>query len=228
MKLRYRKFNIPIALLVVLGVIQFYVGVGMAQPSLVSALPSGVASAPILGILSTRDNKPIMVNGGSAVSGATIPAGATIETPDNVSATIKLGVLGNVCIGPNSKLVLTFDRAGNTGNVEVALTEGCVILRTLKGSAGYITSAQGTIGQISAASGGTIDVCSRAGSAPVINQGAASDAGAGASVLDCGAAAAAAAAPTHFPLAATIAIIAGGGTALVVLLTGGNPSPTGP
>jgi hypothetical protein len=226
MELRYRKITTPIALLVTLAVMQLYVGAGFAQANFVPMV-SRATTAPLLGILSTRDNKPITVNGVSAVTGATISTGATIETPDNVSATIKLGVLGNVCIAPNTKFVLAFDRVGNIGSVQIALTEGCVILRTLKGTAGNITSAQGTIGQISATTGGSIDVCLRAGAAASINQGAASNAGAGASLLDCGAAGAAAA-PTGFPLAATIALIAGGATALVFIFRGGNPSPSNP
>jgi hypothetical protein len=226
MKVTYRKFTAPIALLVTFALAQLYIGAGLAESNY-ALLVSATTPAPLMGILSTRDNKPIMVNGASAITGATIPTGATIETPNNVSATIKLGVLGNICIAPNTKLVLEFNRTGNAGNVQVALSQGCVILRTLKGTAGSITSVQGTIGQISAATGGSIDVCLRAGSAPAINQGAASDAGAGASALDCGAAGAAAV-PHGFPLAATLAIIGGGATALVLAFAGSNPSPTSP
>jgi hypothetical protein len=227
MILKYRKVSTPIVLLVTLAITQLYVGTGLAVSSSVSTTAESIP-APIMGILSTRDGKPITVNGASAVTGATIPSGASIETPDQVSATIKLGALGNICISPNSKVVVEFDKQGNAGNVKVSVIEGCVILRTSKNTAGLITSAQGTLGQIPAATGGSIDICSRPPAAPVINQGAASDAGAGASALDCGAAGAAAIPPTGIPVAATIAMAAGGGTALFLLFRGGNPSPSNP
>jgi hypothetical protein len=226
MNLRYRKTTTPIALLVTLAIAQLYVGAGLAESTVASRLAA--TTAPIMGVLSTRDNKPITVNGASALTGATIPSGATIETPDQVGATIKLGALGNICLAPNTKVVIEFDQQGNSGNVKITVTEGCVIMRALKGTAGLITSAQGTIGQVDAANGGSIDVCAHAGSAPVINQGAAATANAGASALDCGAAGAAAAPPTGIPLPATIALLAGGGTGLFLLFRGGNPSPSGP
>lgn len=227
MNLRYRKIATPLALFVTLAVGQLYVGASLAESNVTSRV-SGAAPAQLAGILSTTDNKAITVNGASAVSGATIPTGAVIETPAGVGATIKLAGLGNICIAPNSKAIVEFDQQGGAGNVKVTLTEGCAILRTLKGAAGVVSSAQGPLGQIDAATGGAIDVCSRTGSAPLINQGAAADAGAGASALDCGAAGAAAAAPTGIPVGATIAILAGGVGGLVLLFRGNNPSPSGP
>lgn len=231
MYLTYRKITTPIALLVALALVQFYVGTSLAQSNLSSrgrlATRSPQTTAPLMGILSTRDNKTITVNGAPATSGASIPSGATIETPANVSATIRLGALGHVCIAPNSKVVIEFDRQGNLANVKLNLTEGCAILRTLKDTAGSITSPQGSIGLIDAATGGAIDVCLRPGLAPSIDQGSAVDAGAGASVLDCGGAPAAAAA--GFPLSETLAIIAGIGTIVVILIPRGtNPSPSNP
>jgi len=226
MNFKYRKITTATTLLVVLAVAQVYVGVTFAE---LNSGPGVSDEAPqqLMGILTTSDNKPITVNGASAISGATIPTGATIETPDRVGATIRLGPLGSICIAPNTKLTLEFDRQGNVGTVKVNLTEGCVILRTLKGTAGTINSAQGNLGQIAAATGGALDVCLKSGAAPMINQGAAVDAGAGASAVDCGAAGAAAA-PTGIPVGATIAMIAGGGAGLYVLFRGSNPSPSGP
>src|SRR5438552_948795 len=63
--------------------------------------------------LATRGNQPITVNGASAVGGASILTGATIETPDQVGATINLGSLGELEIAPNTKLTLEFDANGN-------------------------------------------------------------------------------------------------------------------
>jgi hypothetical protein len=226
MKLICRKISTPVALLLTLALTQLYVGPGLAESN-PSPLAPEATQAPLMGILSTRDNKAITVNGVLSTSGASIPSGATIETPNNVSATIRWGALGNVCIAPNSKVVIEFDRQGNLGNVKLTLAEGCAVLRTLKNTAGSIISPQGGIGVINPATGGAIDVCLRPGLAPSVDQGAAVDAGAGAGVLDCGGAPAAAA--DGFPLTQTLAIIAGIGTIVVLLIPrGDNPSPSNP
>jgi hypothetical protein len=226
MHFRYQKITTIIALLVTVAVGQLYIGVTFAEPNSEASV-SATAPQPIMGILTTSQNKPILVNGASAISGATIPPGATIETPDNVGATIRLGALGSLCIAANTKLVLEFDRQGNIGSVKVNLAEGCAILRTLKGTAGTFNTAQGLAGQLSAASNGSIDVCLKAGGTPSVDQGSAVDAGAGASAVDCGAAGAAAI-PAGIPPAVTVAFIGGGATGLYLLFRGGNPSPSGP
>jgi hypothetical protein len=226
MNLKYQKLTTATALLVTLAVGQLYVGITFAEAN--SALNvSGAVPVQLMGILTTSNNKPITVNGANAISGATIPSGATIETPDGVGATIRLGPLGSLCVAPNTKLTLEFDQQGKL--VKVTVTEGCVILRTSKNVSGAINGPQGVIGQIAAsATGGSLDVCSKAGAAPSINQGAAVDAHAGASAVDCGAAGAAAAPPTGIPPAVTGAFIAGGAAGLFFLFRGANPSPSGP
>ena len=227
MNLKYQKIITATALLVTLAVGQFYVGLTFAEPNS-GARVTEPAPQAIMGILTTSNNKLITVNGASAISGATIPPGATIETPDGVGATIRLGALGSVCISPNTKLTLEFGRQGNVGDVKLNLTEGCAILRTSKNTAGTFNTAQGIAGQTNAATGGSIDVCLRSGGTPSIDKGSAVDAGAGASALDCGAAGAAAAAPAGIPPAASVAFIGGGAVGLYLLFRGGNPSPAGP
>ncbi|HYR76643.1 MAG TPA: hypothetical protein VEM96_12460 [Pyrinomonadaceae bacterium] len=226
MNLRYQRLTSATALLVTLAVGQLYVGITFAEAN--SALSvSGAVPVALMGILTTSNNKPITVNGASAISGATIPSGATIETPDGVGATIRLGSLGSLCIAPNTKLSLEFDQQGKL--LRITVTEGCVILRTSKNVTGAINGPQGVIGQIAAsATGGSLDVCLKAGVAPSINQGAAVDAHAGASAVDCGAAGAAAAPPTGIPPAVTAAFIGGGVAGLYLLFRGSNPSPSGP
>jgi len=225
MNSRYQKLTTAIALLVTLAVGQLYIGMTFAAPN--SALSvSGVVPQQLMGILTTSNNKPITVNGASAINGATIPSGATIETPEGVGATIRLGALGSLCISAKTKLSLEFDQQGNV--VKISVTEGCVILRTPKNVAGTVTGPQGVLGQIDAANGGSLDVCTRAGAAPSINQGSAVDAGAGASPLDCGAAGAAAAPPGGIPPAVVGAFIGGGALGLFLLFRGTNPSPSGP
>lgn len=225
MNLRYQKLTTVTALLVTLAVGQLYVGITFAEAN--SGLTvSGVVPLPLMGVLTTSNNKPITVNGASAISGATIPTGASIETPDGVGATIRLGPLGSICIAPNTKLTLEFDQQGKL--VKVTVTQGCVILRTSKDVSGAINGPQGVIGQIAAsATGGSLDVCLKPGAAPSINQGSAVDAGAGASAVDCGAAGAAAA-PLGIPPAVTAAFIGGGAAGLFFLFRGANPSPSGP
>jgi len=46
-------------------------------------------------------------------NGATLLTGATVETPDQVSATIDLGDAGVVELQPNSQIKLDFDENGN-------------------------------------------------------------------------------------------------------------------
>ncbi|MFS8084223.1 MAG: hypothetical protein ACMG6H_01200 [Acidobacteriota bacterium] len=224
MNLRYRKLTAATALLVTLAVGQLYIGIAFAEPD--SNL-RGSAAVPLqlMGVLTTTGNKPITVNGANAISGATIPSGATIETPDGVGATLRLGPLGSLCIAPNTKLSIEFDQQGQI--VKVTVTEGCVILRTPKNVSGAVSGPQGLIGQIPAANGGSLDVCLKSGT-PTINRGAAVDAGAGASALDCGAAGAAAAPPGGIPPAVTAAFIGGGAAGLFFLFRGTNPSPSGP
>jgi hypothetical protein len=227
MNFRYQKITTATALLVTLAVGQFYIGITFAEPS--SGLRvSEAAPQQMMGILTTSNNKPIIVNGANAISGATIPSGAAIETPDGVGATIRFGPFASICIAPNTKLSVEYDRQGNLGNVKVTVTEGCAILRTQKDTAGVVNTAQGNLGQINPATGGSIDFCLRPGAAPSVNQGSAADAGAGASALDCGAAGAAAIPPGGIPPATAAAFIGGGAAGLFLLFRGKNPSPSGP
>jgi hypothetical protein len=221
---RFQKITTVTALLVTLAVGQLYIGVTFAEPTDGTRGLEAVPAA-LMGVLSTTNNKAITVNGASAVGGATIPSGATIETPAGVGATIRLGRLGSLCMAPNSKLSLEFDQQGNI--VKVNVTEGCVILRTQKNVSGVVNSAQGVLGQIGGTTAGSVDVCLRPGTPPSINQGAAVDAGAGASAIDCGAAGAAAA-PTGIPPAVAAAFIGGGAVGLYFLFRGSNPSPSAP
>jgi hypothetical protein len=226
LKFTHHKGITVAALLLTVAVAQLGVAAGFAESN---ATPSVSEAVPqLLGVLTTSDNKPIMVNGAEATSGASIPSGASIETPAGVGATIRVGPLGRICISPNSKVTVEFDRQGTVGTIKVTISDGCVILSTLKDTTGTVITAQGTAGQTGPSNNGSIDVCSRSGAAAVINQGAAADAGAGASRLDCGDVAGAAAAPPGgIPPAATVAMTAGSGTALYLLFRGGNPSPSG-
>ena len=228
MNFRNQKMLTASALFVIFAVSQVYIGVSFANPNGVA----GPAAGPqqLMGILTTRDNQPILVNGVSAVSGATIPSGATVETPDKVGATINIGALGSLCIAPNTRLTVQFSQSGNGGEINASLTQGCVILTTLKNVKGEISAPQVSGAQISPTTGGTIDVCLQPGEAPKVNQAAAANAGAGASGLGCNPPAGAAAIPRGlFGLGrtATAAIFAGTG-GVVACIVFCNPSPSTP
>src|SRR6266567_714567 len=76
--------------------------------------------------LTTKNNQPITVNGNAVGTGATLLTGATVETPDQVSATIDLGDAGVVELQPNSQIKLDFDE---NGNVRVKVIRGCAVTR---------------------------------------------------------------------------------------------------
>jgi hypothetical protein len=228
MKFRNQKMLTAAALFVIFAVTQVYIGVSFAEAN--GGLASVARPQQLMGILTTRDNQPILVNGVSAVSGATIPSGATVVTPDNVGATINVGALGSICIAPNTTLVVTFAQRGNAGDINVNLTQGCVILTTLRNVKGLINPAQGSGVEINPTTGGTIDVCLQPGEAAKVNQAAAANAGAGASGLGCNPPAGAAAIPRGlFGLGrtATAAIFAGTG-GVVACIVFCNPSPSTP
>ncbi|MBL8190408.1 MAG: hypothetical protein JNK38_20495 [Acidobacteria bacterium] len=76
--------------------------------------------------LVTRGNQPVLVNGYSSYTGATVLTGATIQTPDGVRATLQLANLGSFDLSPNTIAVLEFDIADLKGT----LKRGCAVLTT--------------------------------------------------------------------------------------------------
>lgn len=228
MNFKNQKFLTAAALFLVFAVTQVYIGVSFAKPN--GGVTPSASPQQLMGVLQTRNDQPILVNGVSAISGATIPSGATIQTPDGVGATINIGALGSICIAPNTRLTVNFARQGNGGEINLALTTGCAILSTNKNVQGSITAPQTPATNISANTGGTVDVCLNPGEAARINQAAAANAGAGASGLGCNPPAGAAAIPRGlFGLSrtATAAIFAGTG-GVVACLVFCNPSPSTP
>jgi hypothetical protein len=218
---RQEKAFKALAVFLALSFAQVYVQTSFADPS-----PTGTMvplPQQFVARLATRGNQPITVNGASASGGATILTGATIETPDQVGATINLGSLGTLDIAPNTKLTLEFDQ---NGNVRVKLVSGCVILKSKKNTNGEIEVPTGSAGRTDK-KGGVLDVCFPVGAAaPTVGAGAAAAAGAGAGAAV--AAGAAAGGLLGLGVPATIAI-AGGAAAIttiaVVATHGSNPSP---
>lgn len=98
---------------------QVYVQAGLPNPVPAPGAPQRVITAR----LTTTNNAPITVNGNAMGTGSTILTGATIETPDQVGASIDLGEAGVVDLPPNARIQLDFDE---NGNVRVKVLRGCV------------------------------------------------------------------------------------------------------
>ncbi|HXM36724.1 MAG TPA: hypothetical protein VN920_16125 [Pyrinomonadaceae bacterium] len=211
MKLRQKRITSAIALFLVFSTTQVYVGLTFAAPQPITVRSEVAAPAPqqATGSLTTHDNKPITVNGAAASGGTTIISGASIETPDGVGGTVKLGSLGSLQIDPKTKLTMEFQK----GSVKVMLLQGCVILRTRKGTSGEVDNPQGTIGTSSPARDGVIRTCpDRAPAAPV-----APAAAAGGGLFGIG-------------VGETISLLALATTivAIPIIQRGRNPSPSTP
>jgi hypothetical protein len=114
---RNRKILTSAAAFFAFAASQVYVQAGLPNaPS--TAVPQRVITAT----LKTSNNKSVKINGNDAGTGTTLLTNTTIETPDQVSAIIDLGEAGEVEVGPNSKIELSFDV---NGNVHVKLVQGC-------------------------------------------------------------------------------------------------------
>lgn len=118
-----------LAVLMVVSLSQICIQMGMAQ-----------GARLISGRLTTSGGRPIMVNGASMTSGGTIMTGMTIETPDQVGASIDLGPLGVVEMEPNSIIELTF---ADDGTVRVNLKKGCAKVNHRGQGEGEIYTAEG-------------------------------------------------------------------------------------
>jgi hypothetical protein len=172
MSTRNQQTKTFLALLLILSLCHLSLGTALASTGLQAT-----------GKLVTRGNQAITVNGISTSSGATILSGASVETPDQVGATINLGDLGSLDIAPNTKLQLEFSR---DGGVKVTVVEGCVILRVKQGNYGEINTPEGkaTSNDLTQKQAATLDVCNPKGApAAIVNQGAAANAGAGAGTV---------------------------------------------
>src|SRR5262245_17385197 len=133
MTLKQRKAFKAIALVIAFSFAQVYIQASLAEPGGTNATVP-IPPQQFVATLRTRGNQPITVNGASATTGATILTGQTIETPDQVGATIDLGSLGQLDVAPNTRVQIEFDQNG----ARVTLISGCAILRTKKNKDGEI------------------------------------------------------------------------------------------
>ena len=216
---RKQKVFRALAVFLAFSFAQVYVQTSFADPS------PGRTAVPLpqqfVARLTTTGNRSITVNGTSAASGASLLTGATIETPDQVGATVNLGSLGTLDIGPNTKLTLEFDQSGN---VKVKLLAGCVILKTKKGTTGEVETPNGSAGK-SDKNGGALPFCFAGGA---VTPASATGVGVGAGAAAAAAGGGSAGGLFGLGTAATIAILGGAGaiTTIAIIGThGSNPSP---
>ena len=137
------RFLRIVSLLVLLAVTNVYV------------FANGTTTSPgknvLLGKLITNSNRPILVNGGDAITGTIILSGAQLVTPAAVGATIQLEKVGTVTIAPSSNVTLAFDVKSVTVNV----SSGYATVTTLEGVKGTVIGPDGTpMGAAALAPGG--------------------------------------------------------------------------
>ena len=136
MSIRQQKALKALTLLLAFSFVQVYVQAGLPLP--IPGNPQGPRL--VTGRLALKGGTSIVVNGNNALNGTTILTGAAIETPDQVSATVDMGALGSLDIGPNSKVQLDFDQ---NGNVRVKVLQGCVVLKKRGSGVGEVYTDQG-------------------------------------------------------------------------------------
>ena len=210
MSLRQRKGFKAIAVFLAFAFAQVYVQTSFAGPG----ASRGFVPVPqrFVARLTVRGGTSATVNGASAASGATVLTGATIETPDQVSATLDLGPLGTVDLQPNSKIQIDFD---DNGNVRVKVLKGCVTMKKKGAGEGEINTAEGASEKTNS-NRKAMGFCYAEGKLNSLSSVAAAPAaGGGGGLFGLG-------------TAATVAII-GGATATTVIVIvgthGSNPSP---
>jgi hypothetical protein len=137
MSLRQRKAFKALAVFLAFSFAQVYVQTSFAEPG--NSRTSVPVPQALVAKLTTRGGAAT-VNGTGASSGATILSGATIETPDQVSATIDLGSAGTIDLQPNSAIQLDF---ANDGTVRVKVLRGCVTMKKKGAGTGEIYTAEG-------------------------------------------------------------------------------------
>jgi hypothetical protein len=97
------------------------------------------SSKAVLGKLVTTSNRPVLVNGGEAITGSVIVSGARLVTSAANLATVELSNVGMVRVAPNSDVALNFD----SKSVTVTVNYGDATVSTADGVTGKIVDAAG-------------------------------------------------------------------------------------
>jgi hypothetical protein len=134
MQFRAGSFVRILSLLVLVAVTNVYV---FANGTMTS---SGKNANALLGKLITNSNRPVLVNGGDAITGTIILSGAQLVTPAAGGATVQLEKLGTVMVAPSSNVTLTFDLK----NVTVNISSGDASVTTVEGVKGTVILPDGT------------------------------------------------------------------------------------
>lgn len=138
MQFRARPVRI-LSLVVLLAVMNVYVFANGVVSSAKNANESASAKV-LLGKLVTNSNRPVLVNGGEAITGTNILSGTQLTTPAASLATVHLDALGSVMIAPSSSVTLTFDRK----SITVKVASGDAIVTTVDGVKGTVIAPDGT------------------------------------------------------------------------------------
>ena len=133
MQFRARPVRI-LSLLVLIAVTNVYV---FASGTVTG---SGKSANTMLGKLITNSNRPILVNGGDAITGTIILSGAQLVTPAAGGATVEVDKVGTVSIAPSSSVTLTFDQK----TVIVNVSSGYAAVTTVEGVKGTVIGADGS------------------------------------------------------------------------------------
>jgi len=96
-------------------------------------------SGALLGRLITTSNRPVIVNGGEAVTGTVILSGSQVITSAASQATVQLDNVGSVTIAPSSLVTLNFDAK----SVMVRVATGDATLTTARGVKGSVVDSVG-------------------------------------------------------------------------------------
>lgn len=190
-----------IAYLVAFAIVQLYIPLTPAQQF-------------IARLTSTRGG-PILVNGNSTPVPGSIVTGAEIQTGADQSATIDLGDIGELKVGPNTRLRLDYEQ----GKTRITLFTGCAVLQTREKSEGEIQAADQSAGKTDRR-GGILDVCFVDGKI-ISNQNAAAS-----SIAQVGATAGGGGGISTAVLLAVVLGSIGGGIVLYTVLH--NPSDSSP
>jgi hypothetical protein len=115
-------------------VLSLFLLVVVANAYVFSAAVAAANAKLVSGRLITNSNRPIMVNGGEAITGAVILSGTQLVTPATAGASVQLENLGIVTVAPSSAVTLAFDAKNVTVNVQ----SGFAAVKTVDGVKGTV------------------------------------------------------------------------------------------
>lgn len=135
MRFSMRPIRITSALLLI-AVVNVFV---FANGTVLSSTSEAGSNKVLFGKLITMSNRPILVNGGEAITGTTILSGAQLVTPVGRLATVQVEKLATVTIAPSSNVILNFD----SKSVTLMIASGDATLKTADGVKGTVLGANG-------------------------------------------------------------------------------------